>query len=89
MQATPNRAKPDGTATMESTPDGTTEIIAVGTVDTRTAGAGTNAIGMIGMTVMTVMSGEIAMVATTVAAVTEAKRQDVLGKELARFAGSF
>jgi len=74
---------------MESTPDGTTEIIAVGTVDTRTAGAGTNAIGMIGMIGMTVMSAEIAMVATTVAAVTEAKRQDVLGKELARFAGSF
>ena len=73
MQATPNRAKPNGTATMESTPDGTTEIIAVGTVDTRTAGAGTNAIGMIGMTVM---SAEIAMVATTVAAVNGAKRQD-------------
>jgi hypothetical protein len=32
---------------------------------------------MIGMIGMTVMSAEIAMVATTVAAVTEAKRQDV------------
>jgi len=66
---------------MEGTPDGTTEIIAVGTVDTRTAGAGTNMIGMIGMTVM---SGETAMVATTVAAVTEAKRPDVFRKRSLR-----